>query len=72
MHHLIMLAVIAGITLGTSGHSQTFAASYEAVSRGEVSKAVDLFATAVRSSLSDADQQERAKKGRDQFVISAR
>ena len=58
MHQLIMLAVVAGITLGTSGHSKTFGASYQAAVRGDVTTAVDLFTAAVRNSLSDADRKK--------------
>ena len=70
MHQMIMLAIVAAITFGTSGYSQTFAASYRAVSRGDVSQAVDLFTTAIRNSLADADRQEQLKKAREQQLSS--
>ena len=61
MHYLLILPVIGVLAFATGGHSAAFGKSYEAASRGDVSTAVDLFATAVQRTLSDADQPRRQK-----------
>ena len=72
MHQLLMLAIVAGLTFATAGHSKTFAASYGAAARGEVLTAVDLFTTGIWHSLSDAGEQERRRKSRrEQYQASS-
>ena len=55
MHYIGILVVLLGLTFATGGHSQTFGKAAEAVTRGEVSDAIELLSTAVRRTLQDAD-----------------
>ena len=59
MHYIGILVVLLGLTFATGGHSQTFGKAAEAVTRGEVSEAVDLLSTAVRRTLQDADLSQK-------------
>ncbi len=55
MHYIAILTFIGFITLATGGHSAAFGQAYEAVVRGDVENAVELFGTALRRTLKDAD-----------------
>lgn len=55
MHYLGILVVLIAVTFATGGHSQTFSKAAEAVTKGDVVEAVDLFSTALRRTIQDAD-----------------
>lgn len=59
MHYFGILAILLTLTFATGGHSQTFSKAAEAVSKGEVSDAIDLFSTALRRTIQDADVAQR-------------
>tara|TARA_R100000365_G_C2672987_1_gene21462 strand:+ start:203 stop:451 length:249 start_codon:yes stop_codon:yes gene_type:complete len=55
MHYIAILTFVGFVTFATGGHSQTFGKAYDAVMRGDVDSAVNLFTKALRSTLQDAD-----------------
>ena len=59
MHYIGILVVLLTLTFATGGHSQTFGKAAEAVTKGEVGDAIDLFQTALRQTLKDADVSQK-------------
>lgn len=55
MHYVALVACILLICLAYGGHSGTFAAAFDAVTRGETARAADLFGDAMSNTLQDAD-----------------
>ena len=73
MHYLAILTVLLTVTLATGGHSELFSKAGQAIARGNVSDAVDLFSTALRRTLKDADvAQQRKSEGQPIKVADAR
>lgn len=71
MHYIAILTFIAFITLATGGHSAAFGQAYEAVVRGDVEDAVQLFGTALRRTLKDADASPASCSETGKIVLVA-
>ena len=62
MHYLVIVTGVLLVCLTYGGHSQTFAQAFKAASVGEATQAIDLFATAMKNTLRDADNSPRDTK----------
>ena len=72
MHYFGILLVILAVTLATGGHSSTFTAAAQAVSKGNVTEAVGLFSVALRRTLKDADTSQRKAEAEAVNLADAR
>ena len=59
MHYIGILCVLVLLAFATGGHSQAFGRAAEAATKGDVAEAIDLFSTALRRTLQDADVAQR-------------
>lgn len=59
MHYIFIIATVLLVCLAYGGHSQTFAQAFKAATEGEAAEALDLFSTAMKNTLRDADTSPR-------------
>lgn len=69
MHYIAILAVLVLLAFATGGHSNAFGQAAEAATKGDMAEALDLFSTALRRTLQDADVSQR--KAEAQAVAQA-